>query len=170
MAGDDDSSENGENSIADLMQGLQALSGAQGTSTHDLQNLVSALGGQVKSGLRQITDAPTAESAEQIVEQIASQQEASPDMLSKIFSGQEPSQIAATASQKTGLGSDKIMAMLPVVLPMVMKFLQSKGNGTSQKSQLSGSGSDSLLTSFLDSDNDGDVDLQDVMKLASKFL
>ena len=54
--------------------------------------------------------------------------------------------------------------MLPTVLPLVLNMLQT-GNDTDNPES-----GNSVLTSFLDADGDGDVDIADAMKMASRFL
>ena len=73
-------------------------------------------------------------------------------------------QVASHASQQTGVSSDILKKMLPVVATMVMGGLSKQSNtgggalagllGGASKQQ---SGGQSLLTSFLDADGDGSV-------------
>ena len=49
-----------------------------------------------------------------------------------------------------------IQQLLPSLVPLILSFLQSGGNP--------------LLNQFLDTDGDGDVDIADAIKLASRFL
>jgi hypothetical protein len=49
-----------------------------------------------------------------------------------------------------------IQQLLPTLVPLILSFLQSGGNP--------------LLNKFLDADGNGDVDIMDAIKLASKFL
>lgn len=154
--------------LSGLLQGLQSLSAAQGANPSDLQSLVAILGKHVKSGLREIDRSPTPESAEDVVSKVASQPEAHPDMIQKVLGSTGVDRVASEASQKSGLSMQTVMALLPVVLPMVMKLLNS-GGATAGAAQAPGGQGNSILSGFLDSDNDGDVDLQDVMRLASRF-
>jgi hypothetical protein len=54
--------------------------------------------------------------------------------------------------------------MLPILVPLVLKFLQS-GNNT-QNPQ----GSNPVLNTFLDADGDGDVDIADAMQMAGRYM
>jgi hypothetical protein len=55
-----------------------------------------------------------------------------------------------------------IEQLLPVLVPIVLNFLK-----TGASSQ---SGGNSVLNSFLDADNDGDVDIADAMQMATRYL
>jgi hypothetical protein len=57
-----------------------------------------------------------------------------------------------------------IQSMLPMLVPLVLKFLQT-GNNTQ-----GGQGGNPVLNTFLDADGDGDVDIADAMQLASRHL
>lgn len=86
-------------------------------------------------------------------------------ILGHLFGSKEVSrEVANHASQQTGVGSDILKKMLPVVATMVMGGLskQSNSGGGALAGLLGGgsnqqSGGQSLLTSFLDSDGDGSV-------------
>jgi hypothetical protein len=73
-------------------------------------------------------------------------------------------QIADGIAQKTGLRSEQILSALPVLVLAVLGLLN-MGKGTG-----GGIGSNPLLSSFLDTDKDGDTDLGDVLHFASRFV
>jgi hypothetical protein len=74
------------------------------------------------------------------------------------------------------------MSMLPIIIPALVGLLQSgtrAGAAPSAPSAQTGATTDDpfaslasnpLLKGFLDSDRDGDVDMQDLVRLGSKFL
>ena len=86
-------------------------------------------------------------------------------ILGHLFGTKEVSrEVASRASQQTGLSSDLLKKMLPVVATMVMGGLSKQsnsGSGGALAGLLGGGGQQSsgqsLLTSFLDSDGDGSV-------------
>ena len=51
--------------------------------------------------------------------------------------------------------------MLPMLVPVVLKFLKAGGAQAANNP---------ILASFLDADGDGDVDMADLMKLASQYM
>ncbi len=166
--------------LAGLLQGVQALAGQQGTSEDSMQQVISALGGHVKTGLQQVHNDATPETAESMVEQLSTQGQVSPEMLERLFGNQGgQQQVAADVSKKSGIDPKMIMSLLPMVLPIIMNLLKSGGSATGgnpaqgalpPQASSSSSSMNPILRSFLDSDKDGDVDLGDVMKMAGPFL
>ena len=73
--------------------------------------------------------------------------------------------VAAQASQQTGIGSDLLKQMLPVVATMAMGYLSKQtASGNVQQEGLLG-----MLTPMLDSNRDGSV-MDDVLGMASRFF
>ena len=95
------------------------------------------------------------EKAENLVNQFAGD---SPDSeaVNALFPTVIQQQLAEIASQRTGLDVGMIQQLLPTLVPLVLKFLQSGGHP--------------LLNKFLDTDGDGDVDIADLIQLATRFL
>jgi hypothetical protein len=92
-------------------------------------------------------------------------------ILGHIFGSKDVSRnVAAHASSASGVGSDVIKKMLPMIANMAMGALskQTKG-GTQVKSLARGGGAQNIISSLLDSDKDGSV-LDDVLDLAKKFF
>ena len=83
--------------------------------------------------------------------------------------------LASQVEQETGISSSILKKMLPIVASMAMGALSKQTNSSGGVlSQLLGggkpsSGASSLLSSFLDADNDGSV-LDDVMSMAVKMI
>lgn len=104
----------------------------------------------------------------------------SPQALERTLGRERMDQMVTQAQQKSGLPVDAIMSMLPVILPALISLLQSgaRSGATAPSAQagaaagdpLAGLASNPLLQGFLDSDGDGDVDMQDLVRLGSKFL
>ena len=80
-------------------------------------------------------------------------------------------------SSKTGVDSSIISKILPMLAPIVMGYLgkQTKSNGVSDSAGLGGllggllggSGGNSILTSVLDQNGDGKLDISDAMSALS---
>lgn len=89
-------------------------------------------------------------------------------ILGHIFGNKEVSRnVAKDASKKTGLASSLMKKMLPIVASMVMASLSKKVFGGGSSATESRSESGGLLTSLLDSDNDGSI-IDDVLGMAFK--
>lgn len=86
---------------------------------------------------------------------------ASTALIQSLIPASVQQQIVTSISQKTGLKAEMIQGLLPVLIPAVLGLLKM---GTPKSSSLPGN--NSLLNSFLD----GDVDLGDAFKFASRFI
>lgn len=88
------------------------------------------------------------------------------DVLGHILGSKDVSRnVAGAAAKQSGLSASLLKKMLPLVAMMVMGMMkrETSAKGASRKS------SGGLLTSFLDSDDDGSV-LDDVLSMAVKFF
>jgi hypothetical protein len=151
--------------LGSIINTVQQLTNNQGVDSSKTQTMLSVVGGYVRSALQQKSTGNRAD-AEAIVDQYSG---TSPSMaaVQALFSPAQQQQVAQGVAQKTGMSSETIMAMLPTLIPIVLQLLQS---GATQGSQPAGGGSNSVLSAFLDSDGDRDVDIGDAISLASRFL
>jgi hypothetical protein len=145
--------------VGTILNTVGAIVSSQGTSANSA-DLMSAVGSVVRSSLQSQQANMGTEGVESIVNQFAG---GSPNAaaVQAIFGGREQ-QVVEAIAQRTGMDANQINAILPTVLPLVLQLLQS---GVSNSA-----GGNSVLSTFLDSDNDGDVDLGDVMAQAGRFL
>lgn len=141
--------------IASLLNSVEQLKNTTGADSSTIQTILTVVGGQVRSSLqdKQATDGDGA--AQELVNQFAG---TSPDTeaVNSLFSPAIQQQVAEVAAQRTGLDAEMIQQLLPSIVPVVLNFLQAGGNP--------------ILSSFLDADSDGDVDIADAIKLASRYL
>jgi hypothetical protein len=87
-------------------------------------------------------------------------------VLGQIFGSKDASRaVAAQAAEQTGIGSDVLKQMLPMVAAMAMGSL-ARGQ---QAGASSGGGIMDMLTGLLDQNKDGSA-VDDVLGMASKFL
>ncbi|AFZ59990.1 DUF937 domain-containing protein [Anabaena cylindrica FACHB-243] len=134
---------------------VQQVSNTTGADTATIQSILTVVGKQVHSSLQEKQATEGTEAVQNLVNQFAG---TSPDSqaVNTLFSPAIQQQVAEIAAQRTGLDVGMIQQLLPTLVPLVLSFLQSGGNP--------------LLNKFLDADGDGDVDIADAMKLASRFL
>ncbi|MGM3308253.1 DUF937 domain-containing protein [Anabaena sp. WFMT] len=134
---------------------IQQVSNTTGADTSSIQSILTVVGKQVHSSLQEKQATEGTEAVQNLVNQFAG---TSPDSqaVNTLFSPTIQQQVAEIAAQRTGLDAGMIQQLLPTLVPLVLSFLQSGGNP--------------LLNKFLDADGDGDVDIADAMKLASRFL
>ena len=173
-------------SRATQMTDLENLSSAFGSGGSSTNQIASLLGGFLKPVLREQQAVAGPEGVDSLLQQLK-QNADSPDQLRQVLGSERMDQMVGRAEQKTGLDANAILRFLPIVLPAIIGLLQSgrPAAASSAASQPTGVrppiGSDSpgtqtgaqtnpILSQFLDSDGDGDVDMQDVVRLTSVFL
>jgi hypothetical protein len=134
---------------------VQQISNNTGTDTSTIQSVLSVVGKQVHSSLQEKKANEGTAAVEELVDQFAGT-DPNFQAVNTLFSPAIQQQVAQIAAERTGLDEALIQQLLPTLVPLVLNFLQSGGNP--------------LLNQFLDADGDGDVDIADAMKLASRFL
>ncbi|MEA5576602.1 DUF937 domain-containing protein [Anabaena sp. UHCC 0451] len=141
--------------LVNIANTVQQISNSTGADTSTMQSILSVVGKQVHSSLQEKQASEGTEAVQDLVNQFAG---TSPDSqaVDSLFSSVIQQQVAEKAAQRTGLDATLIQQLLPTLVPLVLNFLQSGGNP--------------LLNKFLDADGDGDVDMADAIKLASRFL
>ncbi|HEY9861704.1 MAG TPA: DUF937 domain-containing protein, partial [Candidatus Obscuribacterales bacterium] len=103
------------------------------------------------------------EQAQSIVNQFSGTNP-NPQAVQSLFTLGQQQQVTQDAAQQTGLNAQTIQAMLPILVPVILNLLSS-GTNTQSPQNLN-----PVLSSFLDSDRSGSVDVGDVINIASQFL
>jgi hypothetical protein len=134
---------------------IQHISNVNITDNSTIQLVLSVVGKQVHSSLQEKQVSEGIEAVENLVNQFAGNSPDSQAVIS-LFSPDVQQQVAEKAAQLTGLHVGIIQQLLPTLVPLVLSFFQSGGNP--------------MLNKFLDADGNGDVDIADAIKLASRFL
>lgn len=144
-----------------ILNTVQQLAGETGADPSAMQSVMSVVGGQVRQALqeKQANEGPDAVQA--LVSQFAGANP-NPDAVTSLFSPAMIQQVISLVSQRTGMDAGSIQQMLPSVVPMILGLLNSGGNAQG--------GGNPMLNSFLDSDGDGDVDITDIMQMASRYM
>ena len=148
------------------------------------EGLAGTIGSALKPALREAGQQGGIEGIDALLGSLK-QNANSPQALERTLGRERMDQMVTQAQQKSGLPVDSIMSMLPVIIPALVGLLQSGAragatpSGPSAPSARTGATADDpfaalasnpLLKGFLDSDGDGDVDMQDLVRLGSKFL
>ncbi|MEB3886577.1 DUF937 domain-containing protein [Lyngbya sp. CCY1209] len=150
--------------LGNLINTAQQLSTQLGASPETTQTLMSVAGGYVRSALQEKRSQEGDESVQTFVNEHGGTNP-DPVAVQGLFSPQQQNQLIETVCQRTGLDSQTIQSLLPMVVPMILNFLQT-GTNTQNPRQAQ----NPVLSGFLDADGDGDVDMADTLKMASKFL
>ena len=146
--------------LGDILNTVQQVSQKQGMNDGTTKTAMSLLGKHVRSALKSQPD----HKAQALVNQYSGTA-ANGEAVNALFSPGQQQQIAQEISQRTGLNSNTIQGVLPVLVPLVLNLLHS---GTSPANPQQGS--NPVLNNFLDGDGDGDVDVTDALRLAGNFL
>lgn len=142
---------------------VQQIAGSQGASPNTSTAMMSAVGGVVRSALQQKRSTEGAGVVEGLISQFAGTTPNAAAVTALFGSNYQP--VAEAIAQKTGMDATQIMALLPMAVPLVLNLLRT-GSSTS-----GGAGSgNSVVDAFLDADQDGDVDLGDLMAQAGRFM
>jgi hypothetical protein len=152
--------------LSSILGVAQQMAGGQGMDSGATQAVMSILGGHVRSALQnQASQGGT--DPQSLVNQFAGLA-SNPAAVQALFSMGQQNQVVNDISQRTGLNSGAIQAMLPVLVPLVLQFLQ--GGASNNQAAVQSGGGNPVLNAFLDGDRDGDVDIGDAMQLAGQFL
>lgn len=154
------------NQISSILNVVQQVSGQQGMNSSATQAVLSVLGGHVRSALQQQQAQGGRNQVASIVEQFAG---TSPNQsaVQSIFSPQQQQFAVQDAAQRTGIDSNTIQMLLPILIPIVLNLLKT---GASNQGSVQNPQSNSVLNAFLDADNDGAVDVGDAISIAGRFL
>jgi uncharacterized protein YidB (DUF937 family) len=174
-------------SRATQMSDLENLSSAFGSGGSSTNQIASLIGGFLKPMLREQQAVAGPEGVDSLLQELK-QSAHSPDKLRQVLGPNRMDQMVGRAEQKTGLDANAILRLLPIVLPAIIALLQSgrpantagtavgtagaqpAAPGTGMPGAQTGAQTNPILSQFLDSDGDGDVDMQDVVRLTSVFL
>lgn len=177
---DDPAKQASTDGLSTLLGTLQQLGSGQG-DPKAVQGLVGIAGKYVRTSLQ---DQQASGNAQAIVNQYGGTQP-SEAAVTALLSVPQIEQLVAEAETRTGLDAGTVRSLLPTVIPMVLALLKmgsDKGDTAAPAAAPASTPAspdaaapapatgNALLNSFLDSDGDGDLDVGDALKLASRFL
>jgi len=145
-----------------IVHTLQNFAGQNNIPPSTMETMMSTLGGLVKTNLRQSGGVGSNPLGNLLGQTMGAAGGAA--ALQALFPAQVQQQFAEVVAQRTGLNAGMIQAALPMVLPAVLSLLNMGSPKTG------GGGTNPLLTMFLDGDRDGDTDLGDVYRFATRFI
>ena len=151
------------NQLGSILDTVQQLSGNYQVNPNEVQSAMSIVGNYTRSVLQQQRNQGGDSQVNQLLNQFGGNR-ANTAVLNALFGSPQLQTMIAQISRRTGLNAGTIQAMLPILVPLVLNLLRT-GN---KRNNITGS--NPVLNSFLDADADGDIDLNDVMNLASRHL
>ncbi|MEM6448973.1 MAG: hypothetical protein AAF703_01530 [Cyanobacteria bacterium P01_D01_bin.105] len=149
--------------LTQILGSAKQVAQQNNTDADNMQTAMSVIGGFVRSSLNEKRQSEGNTAAEDLIEQCSANGAAA---IPKLFNNAQVAEMVSAVTNKTNLNSNQVQGMLPMLLPMVMQFL----NAGNTKSGMANTGNNPVLTAFLDGDGDGDVDISDMMGMASKFM
>ncbi|MDJ0635987.1 MAG: hypothetical protein QNJ34_22570 [Xenococcaceae cyanobacterium MO_188.B29] len=151
--------------LGNILGVVQQLSDSNSNAANygDIQSAMSIIGKFTRSALQEQRSHGGESQAQQLVNQFAGTQ-ASPLAVQTLFNNSQIQNMIATISNKTGLNSQTINTLLPVLVPLVLNFLKTGNNASNVQA------ANPVLNNFLDADGDGDVDIADAIGMASRYL
>lgn len=149
------------NQLESIFNTVQQLSGNYNANPSTMQSALSIVGNFTRSALQEKRNNNGEGQVQQLINQFAGTQP-NAQVLQALFNNSQLNNMVQQIGTRTGLDSRTIASLLPVLVPLVLKFLKT-GNNSSQMGN-------PVLNSFLDGDGDGDVDIADAMSMASRFL
>ena len=151
--------------MGQIMMAANKLGKQNNADSATMQQAATVVGGFVRSALQEKRTNEGAAAAQAVVRQGTTD---GAGAISSLFTQQQQQQVAQAVSDRTGIDANQVLALLPVLIPLVMKLLN-QGSGKAGTTAAADS-SNPLLSAFLDGDGDGDVDLGDMIGMASKFM
>lgn len=161
---DDPSKQASTGGLSNIIGTVQQLGGS-GVDSKSVQALMGIAGKYVRAGLQQQQSDGNAQA---IVNQYGGT-DPSEAAVAAILDAPQIEQLIAEVEQRTGLDSGTVRSLLPTVIPMVLGLLKMGEAKAGAEPSADGS-NNALLTGFLDTDGDGDIDVGDALKMASRFL
>jgi hypothetical protein len=151
-----------------ILNTVEGLAASRGVDSGVAQTALSAVGSYVRSALQQQRETAGSGQAEAIVNQFGGTSP-STAAVEALFTPNQQQQVAQGVAQRTGISSELILSLLPMLVPLVLNLL--KSGSTAQSAPAAGApGSNPVLNSFLDADHDGDVDVADAIAMAGRYL
>ena len=148
------------NSILDT---VQQLSGNYQTQPSSIESAMSVVGNFTRSALKDQRNRGGEAQVQQIINSFAGNQ-ASSQAINALFGSSQLQSMIQQISGRTGLNAGTIQGMLPILVPLVLNMLKTGRNTRTTQA------GNPVLNSFLDTDGDGDVDVADAMRMASRYL
>jgi hypothetical protein len=143
-------------------QKIGQTAATHGLDSAQMPTILSALGSAVGPALTQQQGLLGGDQFGNLMTQVCSTGNVS--ALQSLFPVAMQSEIIESVAQKTGLNPSMLQPLVLTLLPTVLGLLNMGSPKSGQQ------GSNPVLNTFLDGDQDGDTDLGDVMKFAGRFL
>lgn len=160
---DDPQKEASSNQLGAILDTVQQLSGNNNASPDAIQSAMSVVGSYTKSALQEQRNQGGVAQVNQLINQFGGTN-ANSQILSTLFNNSQLENMIQQVSSRTGLNARTIQSLLPILVPLVLSLLKTGNNKDNVQ------GNNSVASTFLDADGDGDVDMTDALSMASRYL
>jgi hypothetical protein len=157
------------NQLGGILDTVQQLSNNSQTNSTNIQSAMSVVGNFTRSALQQQRQTNGNTQVNQLIDRFAGNR-ANPQALSMLFSNAQIQQMVQQINRTTGLDSQTIMTLIPILVPLVLNILKTGNSKANSPAHQSNASKNSVLDSFLDADGDGDVDVSDAVNMAFRHL
>jgi Bacterial protein of unknown function (DUF937) len=149
--------------LSALTNSIQQLTSQHGMDASGTQAIMSAVGRFLRPALQQQGEALGGAQLENLIGQLAGGND-SLGALQTLLPPPVQQEMIQGIARQTGMPQNVVQGVLPSLVPMVMNFLHLGANIPGSR------GLNPILQAFLNRDRNGDTDLGDMMKFASRFL
>ena len=159
----DPSKEASQSQLTSIINTVQTLSQNYDANPSTIQTAMSVVGKYTKNALQEKRQEEGEVGTQKLISQFAGTT-ANNQILDLLFSTPQLNSLTQEVETKTNLNQGTIQSILPVLVPLILNFLKTGNDSGSSFT------SNPILTSFLDKDGDGDVDIADAIQLAGKYI
>lgn len=149
--------------LAGFTNGIQQLSKNNGIDPGNMQTVISTIGGLLRPVLKQQKMTLGNQNLDALLGQVMGA--GGLGSLTSFITPQLQQQIIGVIAEKTGISSSNLQSIVSDTLPLVINLFNMGSSGTP-----GGKFQNNILQAFLDSDQDKDVDMGDVLHFANRFL
>ena len=160
---DDPEKEASTSQLNNILDTVQQLGNNYQTQPSSIESAMSIVGNFTRSALKEQRNQRGQTQVQQLINNFAGNQ-ASSQAINTLFNSSQLQAMIGQISSRTGLDARAIQSMLPILVPLVLNMLKTGNNTRTNQS------GNPVLNSFLDTDGDGDVDVADAMRMASRYL
>ena len=160
---DNPETEASSSQLGSILDTVQQLSQSSQANPSAVQSAMSIVGDYTKSALREQRRQGGQGQVNQLINQFGGTR-ANSQILSTLFNSSQVRDMVQKIGLRTGLNPATIQTMLPILVPLVLSLLKTGNNKSNVTSK------NQVASSFLDSDGDGDVDINDAVSMAYRYL
>ena len=150
------------NQLSSIFNTVQQLASGDRANSDQIQSAMSIVGNFTRSALQTKRELDGEQQVEGVIDRYAGTGP-NPQAVQSLFSPLQIVEMTQQITNKTGLNPQLIQGLLPTLVPLVLNFLKTG-------SKIGNIAGNPVLSSFLDADGDGDVDIADAMMLAGRYL